>query len=367
MSEKKAHEVETLSMLIKHVAEATDMTSIIDLGAGQGYLSRMLALQHGLHVLGVDADEIQTCGAKFFQGKAEKSIKGKKIRALVATEEDPTEAIAKEKERQSHLNHVTQMITLENIPTLLADWTDTSRWNYREVPAKSWMICGLHTCGDLAPTIIRLFQGSPEIGGMISVGCCYHWLTEEKDAQGTYHFPMSTTLIDRGYKLGPTLRMLACQAPGRWETQREATVKSFKHNFYRTMLQKIMVDKGLATIKVAPVVGRMNHKRDFASFPVYVKAALRRFDLSGTITDEEAIEFEAKARQDGQYRKMIILWTLRIMLSPIIESIILVDRWVYLKDTLPNAKICMWPLFDKVASPRNVVIAALKEGTNPIH
>lgn len=129
-----------------------------------------------------------------------------------------------------------------------------------------------------------------------------------------------------------------------------------------------MVDKGLATIKVAPVVGRMNHKRDFATFPVYVKAALRRFDLSGTITDEEAIEFEAKAREDGQYRKMIILWTLRILLSPIIESIILVDRWVYLKDTLPNAKICMWPLFDKVASPRNVVIAALKEGTTtPSH
>jgi hypothetical protein len=125
-----------------------------------------------------------------------------------------------------------------------------------------------------------------------------------------------------------------------------------------------MVDKGLATVEVAPVVGRMNNKRDFTSFPVYVRAALRRFNLAGTITDEEAIDFEANARKERQDRKLIVLWTLRILLSPIIESIILVDRWIYLKDTLPDAKIWMWPLFNKVASPRNVVIAALKEGTN---
>jgi hypothetical protein len=234
MNDKKTHEVEILSMLIKHVASATDMTSIIDLGAGQGYLSRTLALQHGMHVLAVDADEIQTCGAKFFQGKAEKAIKGKKMRANAAAN---SELPASMLERETHLNHVTQMITLENLPSLLADWTDTSRWDLREVPAESWMICGLHTCGDLAPTMLRLFQGSPEIGGMISVGCCYHWLTEDTEKVSSGHFPMSTFLKDIDFKLGSTLRMLACQAPGRWKSHRESTLISFKHNFYRCMLQ----------------------------------------------------------------------------------------------------------------------------------
>jgi len=363
MNDKKTHEVEILSMLIKHVAEATDMTSIIDLGAGQGYLSRTLALQHGMHVLAVDADEIQTCGAKFFQGKAEKAIKGKKIRAIAVTEPDPSGLIEQEKERQTtHLNHVTQMITLENLPELLADWTDTSRWQLREVPAKSWMICGLHTCGDLAPTIIRLFQGSPQIGGMISVGCCYHWLTEVGE-KGNRSFPMSQYLNDIGFNLGSTLRMLACQAPGRWKSQREATLVSFKHNFYRAMLQKMMVDRGLASVEKPPVVGRMNNKRDFTSFPVYVAAALRRFKMSGAISDDEAVEFETHARAQRFDRQIMVLWTLRILLSPIIESIILVDRWLYLKDTVPGANIWMWPLFDKVASPRNVVIAGLKGAT----
>lgn len=123
----------------------------------------------------------------------------------------------------------------------------------------------------------------------------------------------------------------------------------------------MMVNKGLATVEKPPVVGRMNNKRDFTSFPVYVQAALRRFKLPGAITDEEAIEFEAHARLQGYDRQLVIVWTLRILLAPIIETIILVDRWMYLKESLPDAHVWMWPLFDKVASPRNVVIAGLKK------
>lgn len=364
MNDKKAHEVESLSMLIQHIAKSTDMTSIIDLGAGQGYLSRALALQHDMHVLAVDADEIQTCGAKFFQNKAEKSIKGKKIRAIVATEPEAAELIEQVKNGQhSRLHHITQMITLDNLPTLLADWTDTSRWKHREVPAKSWMICGLHTCGDLAPTMLQLYQGSPQIGGMISVGCCYHWLTEynANHPEVAPGFPMSSYLQDHEIKLGSTLRMLACQAPGRWASQRESTLSSFKHNLYRAMLQRMMVDKGLASVEKPPVVGRMNNKRDFTSYSVYVRAALKRFKMTGAISDEEAEQFEKNAREKQLDRQIIILWTLRILLSPIIETIILVDRYMYLLETLPDTHIWMWPLFDKVASPRNVVIVGLKK------
>lgn len=124
-----------------------------------------------------------------------------------------------------------------------------------------------------------------------------------------------------------------------------------------------MVDRGLASVEKPPVVGRMNNKRDFTSFPVYVAAALRRFKMSGAISDDEAVEFETHARAQRFDRQIMVLWTLRILLSPIIESIILVDRWLYLKDTVPGANIWMWPLFDKVASPRNVVIAGLKGAT----
>lgn len=40
---------------------------------------------------------------------------------------------------------------------------------------------GLHTCGDLAPSTLRMFTAKPELAAVCSVGCCYHLLSEEFD------------------------------------------------------------------------------------------------------------------------------------------------------------------------------------------
>lgn len=47
---------------------------------------------------------------------------------------------------------------------------------------------GLHTCGDLAPSTLRMFVAKPELAAVCSVGCCYHLLSEEFDParQGSY-------------------------------------------------------------------------------------------------------------------------------------------------------------------------------------
>ena len=36
---------------------------------------------------------------------------------------------------------------------------------------------GLHTCGDLAPTLLRVFAQSRRVAAVVSVGCCYMKLT----------------------------------------------------------------------------------------------------------------------------------------------------------------------------------------------
>ena len=125
-----------------------------------------------------------------------------------------------------------------------------------------------------------------------------------------------------------------------------------------------MVEKGLTDASVAPVVGRLNKKRDFTSFSVYIKAALARLKFpEDTITSEEAEAYyqEYKAKQAD--KQITILWTLRVLLGPILESIILVDRFLYLTETIeesPTKGVWLWPLFDPVTSPRNIVIAATK-------
>lgn len=48
------------------------------------------------------------------------------------------------------------------------------------------VLVGLHTCGDLAPSTLRMFRAKQELRAVCSVGCCYHLLSEEfdEDRQG---------------------------------------------------------------------------------------------------------------------------------------------------------------------------------------
>ncbi|CEG83145.1 hypothetical protein RMATCC62417_17117 [Rhizopus microsporus] len=99
MSDKKIHEVELMGQLIKRVANERGITSVIDLGSGQGYLSRALAFDHGLDVVAVDMSEIQTKGAIRFDEKAKKQARDKS---------------------EMSIKHVTEKVTPENVSQVLA-------------------------------------------------------------------------------------------------------------------------------------------------------------------------------------------------------------------------------------------------------
>ena len=40
-------------------------------------------------------------------------------------------------------------------------------------------LVGLHCCGDLTPTMMRLFTSAHDLQNLICVGCCYHRMTQE--------------------------------------------------------------------------------------------------------------------------------------------------------------------------------------------
>ncbi|CEP18406.1 hypothetical protein [Parasitella parasitica] len=340
MVDKKIHEVERMTPVIQKIAKDHQVHSIVDLGAGQGYLSRSIAFKSNLKVLAVDSSEIQTCGAKKLDKNAVKFL---------------------DKEEVLKLHHVTDFITPENASSILTKWSDNNAQD------EKWLLTGLHTCGDLASMMLRLFTSSSEITCFVNVGCCYHFLTEKGSSveeDNTVGFPLSSAVRKTGFKLGPTAKMLSCQAPARWIDQQEETLIAYEHHFFRALLQFIMVEKGLTDASVAPVVGRLNKKRDFTSFSVYVKAALKRLKYpEDTISSEEAEAYYQEYKDKQVDKQITILWTLRVLLGPILESIILVDRYLYLDETIEDSAtkgIWLWPLFDPVVSPRNVVIAATK-------
>lgn len=48
----------------------------------------------------------------------------------------------------------------------------------------SFILVGLHTCGDLSPTLLRTFVNCSEVRGIVLVGCCYMKLTCENLEKG---------------------------------------------------------------------------------------------------------------------------------------------------------------------------------------
>ncbi|XP_056280302.1 methyltransferase-like protein 25 isoform X2 [Pseudoliparis swirei] len=141
------------------------------------------------------------------------------------------------------------------------------------------VMVGLHTCGDLAPSTLRMFVAKPELTAVCSVGCCYHLLSEEFDPAGqecslaACGFPLSRYLRDRSWFCGRNARMSACLALERVSHGQGIQMESL---FYRAVLHVILRDH-YGSFKSEKRVGNVYSKA--SSFVDYVRRALRRLEL----------------------------------------------------------------------------------------
>jgi len=51
-------------------------------------------------------------------------------------------------------------------------------------------------------------------------------------------------------------------------------------------------------------------------------------------------------------------WSIRAALGPVLETLILLDRLMFLQEQGDSIKVVMLPIFDPTISPRNVAIIA---------
>ncbi|KAJ1560571.1 hypothetical protein HK096_008099, partial [Nowakowskiella sp. JEL0078] len=259
MSDKKKHEVKLLSFLIHKIASSLSIRHILDFGAGQGYLDNILAFQYSPNnpeadyytIIGADDSETQTCGARRRHDQLEKLVGKKNLQS-----------------NGGMVFHVNRRIKVgEDFNNIFHDVKEV-RESSMSTP---WLLCGLHTCGDLSPNIIRQFLSNPQAKAMVFVGCCYNHLTEELSVEGnsnfknsvecksTAGFPMSQFLknfasdgvgINKDTfkfssnipnKLGFTARTLACQATCRWYLDRDLSIDNFSKHFSRAVLQVLVM------------------------------------------------------------------------------------------------------------------------------
>lgn len=308
---KKRHEVDLLAALINSSAPGgKGLRRAVDFGAGQGYLSQALA-DNGWSVVALERDDGQCHGS--IQRQADGEHRPYTVRQL----------------------NISSSTTPQDMNLVVGQ--DTSYSCY----------CSLHACGSLSLDQIRLFLEDPTIDLLANVGCCYNLMRE------TCCPPLSQKLFCLKDSLAciseRTARMLACQAPWRWSSKPTQSLQSFKSNHYRALFQAF----------VLPLLGRdeveLGHlpSSSLTSFENYVRAACIKVGVQCPDLEYHAIELA------HDQKRLAVVWTLRALLGPVIESILLLDRYYLVKERLAETgTVQLVPLFDPVQSPRNFVLVA---------
>ncbi|XP_068132954.1 probable methyltransferase-like protein 25 [Hyperolius riggenbachi] len=236
------------------------------------------------------------------------------------------------------------------------------------------IMVGLHTCGDLAPNTLRIFVVKPEIKAVCSVGCCYHFLSEEFDSleedqtDRSWGFPMSQYLKEKGWHIGRNARMSACLALERVAVGQGLPTESL---FCRAVLQVIckevfgitqrsysIVPHRENVMKIDQRVGKIFSKS--SNFIDYVRKSLKKFGQDDSkLSDQEIMGYYEK--YEPRRNELEAFNRLKVFLAPCIEALILLDRLCYLREQENIAWSGLVKLFDPVKSPRCYAVLSLKQ------
>ena len=273
------------------------------------------------------------------------------------------------------------------------------------------MVISLHSCGNLTHHGLRSLVLNESVKAVAMVGCCYNLVTERHgpptyklptlrtrnprlDETGSacdpHGFPMSDRLASfkhkdgEGIRLNITARMMAVQAPLNWTST--DCEDFFTRHFFRALLQRIFLDLGIVkpprTSDDVPggsprgwsgggepiIIGSLR-KACYASFPAYVRGASKKLEDEtergmlikeemGRLTDVEILTYEAKYRH--KRHELSLIWSLMAFSATLVESIIVVDRWLYLREQNEIRDCWVQTVFDYAQSPRNLVVVGIK-------
>ncbi|KAJ0586039.1 putative Methyltransferase domain-containing protein [Helianthus annuus] len=379
MNPKKRHEIEALAAVVGSVARDVETNTIIDLGAGQGYLSQVLSFEYQLSVIAIDASshhgrvthERAERIKKHYEAKMRKSSLGGKGMTIPRT--------------------VTCRVLSSDMLTTLLNLKDGDEGcqNQSTNDTCPLLLTGLHACGDLSVTMLRAFLESKEVKAVVSIGCCYNLLSEEED-NALCGFPISSGVKSTGLHLGRNSRDLACQSADRWKVmEKDASLHNFELHAFRAAFQLLLSRYFPETLSGSPTIGRqgktlrrqqqnsrMNglatdgcsckpdstsgkdeHVDTCSLFEKFSKSGLHRLNLN----QPHDVDFAGIWKEAEPFVEVIgAYWSLRAALGPVLETLILLDRLLFLQEQGDSVEAVMVPIFNPNISPRNVALIAKK-------
>ncbi|TKA79870.1 hypothetical protein B0A49_01578 [Cryomyces minteri] len=276
------------------------------------------------------------------------------------------------------------------------------------------MVISLHSCGNLVHHGIRSLLQNPSVQSVALVGCCYNLMTERlgpasyklptlrpnhprlvetSTACDPHGFPMSDRLCnyktsnkEEGIRLNITARMMAVQAPQNWgEKDSEAF---FKRHFFRALLQRIFLDYGVVDAPkvdddngsgqknstgnsgTQPLIIGSLRKSCYDSFTSYVRGAIAKLSTQdserGVLIQQRLSSVGDADIQDYEHRyqerkkELSIMWSLMAFSAGVIEAVVVVDRYLFLKEQPEVRAAWVEPVFEYTQSPRNLVVVGVK-------
>ncbi|XP_072405038.1 methyltransferase-like protein 25B isoform X2 [Chiloscyllium punctatum] len=341
---KKQHEIRRLGALVKKLCDATGCQHVVDVGSGQGHLSRYLAFGHGLRVTGVEAGEELVTAATRFDSELLLSLRKEAARKLECRRDIPDEEVTGQLLPHHLVGRVGSGASEEDLLQLLEAQGSPG------LEGSPFVLTGLHACGDLGPTALRQFAQCPRVLGVTAVSCCYMKVTTGSTAESGY--PMSTWVRGLpGHGLPYKLRELACHAIEDYAGRLKQRSTGLRVHCYRATLETIIrkIDPSLKRPGV-----QTPRNAHLLSFEDYARAGLRRLGLDA----DAQWDSDLVSSMLAQEARVLAYFCLCLVLAPAIETLILLDRVIYLKEQGFQCKVI--PLFDPTFSPRNFVLVAAK-------
>lgn len=326
MNPKKKLEVEICAPLIHKLCDkynkshpniseddSNEIKLIIDIGAGLGYLSRILARKYGYKVIGLEnREDVVSKSNK----NNEKNIK-----------------FVKEGSFHSYCLNLTSETTCNDIEEIIK-----SEFG-KIIP---YIIIGLHCCGDLSVYIINLFfhQVDNNCKGFFFLGWCYNLLN---------NFPLSIKY--KNISLNYHQKNIACQLLlNSSAITPEEKILSIKTLYYRSLFQIHLKSINHLAYQYPQNFKISKIKPEYTdSFLHYFKFCVNKLKI-----DCPSDDYINNLESQYKFKDFVIYYSLRNSLTDVFESIIIIDRIEYIKSVTNNVEYI--PIFPINISPRNIAI-----------
>jgi len=273
--------------------------------------------------------------------------------------------------------------------------SSVSRWIFDQSAPQPTpvMFVALHACGTLTPDILRCFLANRHkahpsqdrssapawhAAALVVVGCCYNLMSpdlgmfilhyhsqeyfEPVPVPLTYitDFSMSE-LVSKELEVHENKlfltynhRSLAAQSPLQWalnDSTRAAAELALRKVVYRALFGKLASSPSIPERYVK--IGRLRDSA-YSSFKGFISEASKKTGIQAPLPLEESEE------QVELTSCLEVLHALRSRIGPVVESLIIVDRYLYLAENAHNHDVFAFNLFDQdLGSGRNSALVVL--------